>query len=82
MKEFDFDKVEGKERREFYKNFWDKPITEEQFIVIIKSFPKKKKNNATRSPSRSRQNYRKLVKKFGFFQKDTSNKQREKPARP
>jgi hypothetical protein len=72
MRQFVFDtehfKTQSKERQEFYKDFSSKPITEIQFVAIVRSWPKKKLHNSrTRSASSARRDYRYLVRTYGFF---------------
>lgn len=69
---FDFShpdfKKNGRERQRFYRSNYDKPVTEEQFVAEVASWPRKEWHNSkTRSPSQSRHRYRYLVRKYGFF---------------
>jgi len=69
MTKFNFDEMKGSEhRKKFYKENWNKPITEEEFVKEVISWPKKKLHNSvTRSPSKSRSTFRQLRKNYGFF---------------
>jgi len=70
---FDFDRPEflgsqSEERKAFYRENHDKPITEEQFVAEVASWTKKPLYNSTsRGASQSRHDYRRLVKLYGFF---------------
>lgn len=73
MKKFDFEhpdfiKGSGIHRQKFYRENYNKPITEDQFVKEVASWPKRSRHNShTRKPSIARLQYRRLVKNFGFF---------------
>ena len=72
MKSFDFnDPIFLKRsvyRQSYYRHMYDKPVTEEEFIAEVESWPKKEyRNSRSRGPAQSRHQYRKLVNLYGFF---------------
>lgn len=72
MRKFDFDDPifakSCQERQKFYRENYDKPITIEQFVAEVVSWPKRKLHNSyTRSPSAARGKYKSLVEVYGFF---------------
>lgn len=64
-----FSKSTSPDMYEFYRNFWDKPITEEQFVAFEMSRDRTGRRHKT--PSRRRKNaryyYRRLKSVWGFF---------------
>lgn len=63
------------DRQRFLKSNYDKPVTEDEFVLAVIGWPKKDLHNSkSRSPSAARNQYRRLVRKYGFFQ--------EKPQAP
>ncbi len=73
MKQFDFNhpdfaRSNGTERQAFYLANHDKPVTLEQFIAVVASWPKRPLHNSkARSASAARHDYKRLVNNFGFF---------------
>lgn len=61
-------KKQSIQRQRFLLSNYDKPITENQFVAEVASWPKRElRNSKSRSPSASRRKYRYLVEKYGFF---------------
>lgn len=57
-----------RERKIFYIENYNKPISETQFIKAVKSWKKKRrKNSKTRGFSSARYQYRTLKRVYGFF---------------
>lgn len=55
-------------RQRFYLSNYDKPITEEQFVAEVASWPRKELHNSqSRCASAARHDYRRLVRNYGFF---------------
>lgn len=69
MKTFNFKTMRGsKERKLFYIDNYNKPITEEEFVEAVRSWKRKKRGNSkTRSVSIARYQYRRLKRVYGFF---------------
>ena len=69
MKTFNFKTMRGsKERKLFYIDNYNKPITEEEFVEAVRSWKRKKRGNSkTRSASIARYQYRRLKRVYGFF---------------
>jgi hypothetical protein len=69
--QFNWDTMKGcEERCEFYRNNWDKRVTEDEFVATVVSWPKPKiegKKYRCRTPSKARRDYNCLKTKFGFF---------------
>lgn len=63
-----FPKINGSDRQKFYIENHNKPVTEDEFVAFVTSMPKRELHNSkTRSPSKARQDYRRLVERYGFF---------------
>lgn len=73
VEKFNFETMNGcEERKSFYKENWDKQITESEFIKAVSSWPKRGgKANDRRKPSSAKSQYRRLRQKFGFFPTET-----------
>lgn len=54
---------------EYLFKYHSKPITEEQFLKEMRSWPNRKVGKArkSRTPSNIKRNYRNLVERYGFF---------------
>jgi len=72
MKQFGFkDPIflkRSRERQEYYAKMINEPVTEEEFVIAVESWPKKTyRNSRSRGASQARHEYRKLVRLYGFF---------------
>lgn len=69
MRTFNFKTMVGsKERKIFYMENYNKPLTEAEFIVIVQSWKRTRGKTSTRSASAARYQYRRLKEVYGFFQ--------------
>lgn len=69
MRTFNFKTMRGsRERKLFYIDNYNKPITEEEFVAAVRSWKKKRHGNSrTRSVSIAKYQYRRLKRVYGFF---------------
>ena len=67
-KTFDWDKVHSSPQRlDLMKKYFDKLTSEDDWVKLVGSLPRKKTSNRSRRPHAVRKDYRNLKEKFGFF---------------